>query len=550
MLSVLLIWIYITLTAAVSGGIFCGLLLKKESFQKLHFEDLSICGLMLVTVYAQIFSLFAGVGLVANILLLCICLVLCVVFRRKISVTEIIKKVPRKPLLFFCVLIAVLLMAYGSSAGYFHYDSDLYHGQSVRWIEEFGVVKGLVNLHTRLAYNSSSFAMTALYSFSWLGGKSYHVCAGYLALLVLFECLRAIPRIVRRKMRVSDFVRLGGIYYILNIYDDMVSPASDYFTMLLLFFVVIRIIDFFEAGESDADLYAIPALLAIFLATVKFSAAMIVLVCLVPIVILIKDKRFARLGVYVVLGLLVAAPFFVRGVLLSGYLLYPSTLFDVFGVDWKLPKELAEIDSSYIIAFGRGYTSFADAGRPLGEWFPHWMSGLGRVEKLLFLASVFGMVWFIVSLFVRKGQKILHCVEFALIVTFLSWFFSAPLIRYGQGILICLAALIAGDLILLILKKCPSFAGTVVAVLIAVFLLYKGLMLAKYIATTSFWNSYALNQQDYGTYQLRPVDIDGLTVYVPTDGDRTGYEPFPATPEINSNLGLRGDSVRDGFRLK
>lgn len=77
-----------------------------------------------------------------------------------------------------------LLWGYFTSRGYIHYDSDLYHAQSIRWIEEYGVVKGLGNLHERFAYNSASFALSALYSMKFLLGKSLHTLSGFFAFLL------------------------------------------------------------------------------------------------------------------------------------------------------------------------------------------------------------------------------------------------------------------------------------------------------------------------------------------------------------------------------
>ena len=52
-----------------------------------------------------------------------------------------------------------------------HYDTGLYHAQAIRWIEEYGVVPGLANLHSRFGYNSASFALSAFFSETWLIGR-------------------------------------------------------------------------------------------------------------------------------------------------------------------------------------------------------------------------------------------------------------------------------------------------------------------------------------------------------------------------------------------
>ena len=101
-------------------------------------------------------------------------------------------------------------------------------------------MKGLGNLHCRLAYNSSSFALSALYSMAFLGGQSYHCAAGWLAFVLAVICLKVLDSLRVGRLRVSDFARVMGIYYLVIIFDEMISPASDYFMVLLAFYIVIR----------------------------------------------------------------------------------------------------------------------------------------------------------------------------------------------------------------------------------------------------------------------------------------------------------------------
>lgn len=83
------------------------------------------------------------------------------------------------------VAIPVLILA-GQPAS--HYDTDLYHAQSIRWIEEYGIAPGLGNLHHRLAYNSAFFSLQALFSWRFILGRSLHCVNGFL-FLFLFPML-------------------------------------------------------------------------------------------------------------------------------------------------------------------------------------------------------------------------------------------------------------------------------------------------------------------------------------------------------------------------
>ena len=531
MLSILPIWAYIFLTVFITG-LAVTRLFSSGSY---HVEDICMAGIMAVTVYAQIFSLFGGVGLTANIILVLICLVLAVI---------LFKKKEFEPLKFSAfnifVLCAVLVMAYGTSRGYFHYDSDLYHGQAIHWIEDYGVVKGLGNLHGRLAYNSSSFALSALYSFAFLGGMSYHACAGFVALLLLISCGRIVHIFKDKKVKVSDFVRAAGIYYICNIYDEMVSPASDYFTMLAFIYIVIRFLDGTEKSE-DADYYGIYALMAFFGLTLKLSVGPLVILTVVPLVMLIKEKSYSKIVAYGVAVLAIVLPFLIRNVILSGRLFYPSIALDIFNVDWKIPEDAALSDKAYIIAFGRGYSSMYAASLPINAWFPTWYFSLEKIWKMLFYGGVMGSIFWTIDRLKEFGKKdkkstdaVIDFTVFTVIASSVFWLMSSPLVRYGQGYLLVLPAITWGRAFLPLFNRIEKenirkvFNGIVIT-FIGLFLIYKGVMTAGYIKDT-IRQPYYLHPQDYGRYETHIVTVGNMSVYAPDSGDRTGYYDFPSVP--------------------
>lgn len=172
----------------------------------------------------------------------------------------------------------------------------------------------------------------------------------------------------RRRVRVSDFVRVGGIYYLTVLFGEMVSPASDYFAMLLLLFILIDWLDLLESGEKEAAPYALLSLLLVFTVTVKLSAAVILLLVLKPAVQLLREKRWKEIGLYLGLGFGIALPWLIRGVLISGWLFYPFTFLDLFPVDWKIEKGYADCDSKEIQVFARLLYDVNLYGTPFSGW--------------------------------------------------------------------------------------------------------------------------------------------------------------------------------------
>lgn len=522
----------------------------------LTIEDALMCGLMLVTVYAQFFSLFAKVSLAAHIILYLIDLALFIFILKnaelKAFLLSLSSPLRNKAFLKICLIIfSILLFSYGTSRGYMHYDSDLYHAQSIRWIEECGVVKGLGNLHGRLAYNSSSFVLSAMYSFAFLSPTSLHACAGFMALTVFLCSLRFIHIFSDKKPSVTDFVRLAAMYYIFNIFDEMVSPASDYFAMLLFLYIVLRLCDLYKA--YDADLWAVFTFLSVFLATIKFSAAGVLLICLLPIFSLIREKKVLRILEYSGIGIIIALPYFIRNYLISGWLLYPSTIIDIFSPEWKIPKFYADVDSSYIIAFGRGFSNMDASNYSLVEWFPHWFSTLGDTEKIFMLGSFASIPVFLCLFFLDRKKNPLYLTELSVILTFLMWLLSSPLIRYGQGIILCLPFMMFGHLFIFISCRLSGklsiskWLNYLAVLFFALFVLYKGIAILSYCYKRSY-EPYYLRQLDYGKYELQTYSVKGVTFYAPLYGDQVGYAPFPSSPQVNNIFTLLGDDIKDGFK--
>lgn len=553
MISVILIWLYMTVTCYIIGfacirGI-SGILLQTEKFRLKSETAYIYAGIGAVTVYSQFYSIFSGVGLGANIGLLLICvLCVCIFFREYVQqfhawrLTVTVQKILVAGILF-------LLFAYGTSFGIIHYDTSLYHAQSIRWIEEFGVIPGLGNIHTRLAYNSAAFCLSALYSMAFLGGQSFHCCAGYLAFLLALVSSKAFAAERLKKPQLSDFVRLMGIYYLLMIFDEMVSPASDYFMVLLVFYIVIRWLELLEAKETSYFPYGLLCLLCVTVLTVKLSGALILLLVLKPAVMLLKQKKGKDILVFLFAGFFTALPFFIRNVILSGWLVYPFTSIDLFDVDFKIPKGVADYDSKEIQVWGRGHSDVGRYEEPVWKWLPDWIKGLDFTDKGFLVLAIAGLLVFaglvLFALFKKKRHMAdeLHVMG-VLTICFLFWLCSAPLIRYGCVFLWLMPVLVWGYVYLKLSPGMDRYKLYLVVLLVAG--AYKIGAFGGEVAKSAT-GEYLILQQDYENFETDAYEVRGYTFYYPKDGDRTGYRDFPSLP-LKKELFFRGDSLEEGFR--
>lgn len=549
MLSCLLIWLYMLFTCYVTGFACIRVISGKEAFQLRKGTSYLYAGIGAVTVYAQLFSIFWKVGLIANMILLFICVLCVLVYRKDILNNLCTFRLTVTPVKAVIIIVLLLVFAYGTSTGIIHYDTGLYHAQSIRWIEEYGVVPGLGNLHSRLAYNSASFCLSALYSMSFLGGQSYHCCAGFLAFLLALVCTEAITGNRSKKPLLSDLARIISVYYLLMIFDEMVSPASDYFMVLLVFYIVIRWLELIERKESSYLPYALLCVLCVVVLTVKLSGALILLLVFKPAVMMIREKKIKEIGKFFGLGILAVVPFLVRNVILSGWLVYPFTFIDLFSFDFEIPKGMADYDAREIQVWGRG---FSDVGRyddPLMNWLPQWSESLDSSNKVFLILALSGIVLLIMLAIYGLLKKKKDMADFlhiagTLNVCFLFWLLSAPLIRYGCVFLWLSPVLVWGYIYLKISPHLDRFK--IYLILLTLFGAYK-LAVFGMEAGRSATAQYLLKQKDYENYETVAYELHGYTFYYPKEGDRTGYRDFPAAPVKAEDI-FRGETIKEGFK--
>lgn len=549
MVSAALIWVYMTVTCYILGFAVLELLSVRQGCPIGKESSYLYAGIVTVTVYAQFFSIFYKVGLAANGILLLICGVLIWVFRKEFREHLHTLRLTITPVKAGVVVLLFLLFAYGTGTGIIHYDTGLYHAQSVRWIEEYGIVPGLGNLHSRLAYNSASFCLSALYSFAFLGGQSYHCCAGFLAFLLAVTCGEGFSRKRVKKPLLSDLVRIMGIYYLMIIFDEMISPASDYFMVLGVFYIVIRWLDLLEKEERSAVPYGLLCVMGVWVVTVKLSGALILLLTIKPALQMIREKMGKQIALFMGTGFLAGLPFLIRNVILSGWLVYPFTFIDLFDFDFKIPKGMADYDSREIQVWGRGFSDVTRYEEPVTKWLPEWAAGLDAVNKVFLLLALSGILLFLAYCIFALVKKRKDMADTLLVMgtmgmSFLFWLTSAPLIRYGCIYLWVFPALAWG---FLYLKASPGFDKYKIYLLLLVIVGAYKIGAFTLETAKSATGRYLLRQKDYENFETVPYELHGYTFYYPKEGDRTGYDDFPASPVKAEDI-FRRESIEDGFR--
>ena len=485
MVSVLLIWIYISLTAGVTGA----LVLRFFRYRPRFVVSYPLAGLAVLMVYAGVWSLFGGVGAAANIVLIAILMaglaapaLLRVVHaggrksghqpggsdrRIKRAGRELAGRLGLVPfhgaqfLRALIVAAAVLFIAYGTSCGIWHKDTPLYHAQAIHWIESYGVVRGLGNLQSHFAYNNSCFWLYALYSLSWLTGQSFHAVQGYLAALLAVLCLMPeevsggrvssqsgrgneafrhtssgrrgrgksigffeaffpageatlTGEVISRftdSLSIIFFLRAAGLVQILLLFDELVSPSSDAFVLLLTHLIVqlwARLADRRHREASPVP-YALLSMLAVWAVTVKLAAAPLLLLAVKPVTKLLFGKKRDVRTFFLFLGTacVITLPYFARNILLSGWILYPALPQHLVSLPWQIPDGVGVFESFEIRENGRMILDIAEADTSLFGWVPGWYIRIPRVARLLALGAAAAVGWSVLHAILCAGIRLI-----------------------------------------------------------------------------------------------------------------------------------------------
>lgn len=546
MISVVLSWIIILLPTYIIGyGVVHAL--NRNGQSKTSSTDLYIAiGLCFLTVYAQVFSLFYKVGILACLVLGIISL-LFLLYDLKQGLMKALKlrKDGINAIILVLLFWGTLATIYYTSLSPEHYDTALYHAQAIRWVEEYGVVKGLGNLHFRFAYNSAFIPLQALFSLKWLVNQSMHTVNGFVACGMLWYAIATDRFLTKEKtVQTSDFLKLAVIIYIVMNRSMLSSPSTDTMALLLVGYIFIKCMEFIENGIQDTNAWIILVILVAWGVTLKLSVAPMAMLVLYPVWLIYKDRKWLSEGSLLIAGILtVALPWMIRSVLISGYLIYPYSVIDLFQVDWKMPEAVLNYDKIEIMVWGRALKDTSLYNMKLWEWFPIWFRSNSTIFNIIFILAVVAMLvllFHIVSA-VKLKENIRVFIYINAITGFIFWFATAPLMRYGLIYSFILIALAIGAYSEKYAMKFVN--GLFLMIMLPVMVLYLDVFYSQHL-----W----VRQADYEWRDNVEKEVDGVKVWIPANGDQIGYAVFPSTPyeKMLSVIELRGDSVKDGFRIK
>lgn len=562
MAVVLFVWAFTFICLFGLGWLFLSLFKHPDQADAHDQNPFLICigGLVLVTAIANCWAYFAPVGALLNVLVLLLAIVILLRDRSAVACylrhwTSGLQATtwPVKVALAALLFIALVKSASPSEL----IDEGSYYLPYIRWIEQYHIIPGLGNIEDRLGFNSSFHMASAFFGLSWLVPGGAYDLNGALLLLFGAWCMGALGRLLKRGVivRMSDVMKLFALFFLMR--NMITSSAADLSNMFLAEAVLILFIQKVEArtvSKADATFWLMAAG-ALFVTTIKLSSA---LVCLAPAYLafrILKEHHRFPWTRAIILSALVVLPWLGRFTILTGYAVYPLYQVDLFAVDWKVPKVVAERQYYYVGEFAKTNAQASESkqlakDRGVVEWVPAWFARENKLNKAMALAmaaSLLGLL--VIGLFRmrRTWREYPDYLAFGVIL-FLGvavWFLKNPAFRFGWSWGITLVAFF----LFMVLRSTPARNGLRWATL-----LLFALSLASSTMKTAMESRDVLAHHVFSPSPLPqvPVTQDRLGSVVVRVSDQLpcwGTAPPCLPRDYDERLEARGSRVEDGFRI-
>lgn len=453
-------------------------------------------------------------------------------------------------LLFFANIFLLLIMSVWDVK---HPDTLGYHAQTIRWIEEYKVVPGLVHLHARFGLQGLWFVVCALFRFSFLGVDGITFLNGAVLVwffLFLFERIRSAYH-GRETVPLVLWLLLGAQswWHYTDIRLTATSPSPDFVAAIFLWLVFYTYLN----KERTVTYALVLILLAAAAIVFKLAVAPVALLMALLFVQLLRQKKYGAFVTALIICVMVFSPFFIRHIYTSGYAIFPLPATAITNTDWTYDERPTRVVQRYITAYGRNPNTRTEADanaimeQELLEWLPPWWKSKSIADKFLLCSLVILLVAgtpAAVSRF-RTDYRYFFVIGICLL-GLLFWAANAPDLRFAVGFIVPLQAVFLFAITQRL--RLPVWSRMRSAVFVygasALLLAYTGYRLAHFFELKNLLLPAGVGSVIFKTQRCNDIPIN-----VPV-GDECANLPLPCAYGGCTHFVPRGKKITDGFKAR
>lgn len=421
MILIILSWLYIFFTA-LSFGIAFSKVLRLQQFEVVI---TTIIGLFSITLLATVWAFFGPIAIAFHIVLV----ILSILFWYKniapftavlVNALAQIKSLSF-PIKILLVISSLLVLAQSATLP-FIIDNESYYIQTIKWLNEYGFVKGLANLHLFLGQTSGWHLTQSVYSFSFLYDR-FNDLNGFCLLLGNLFAFQKLHSYLTNGNKIDLAFGLFPLTYVL-LFQFVSAPSPDlpvYIFAFILFSVYLK-------NEATEDTFKILIILSLFTFFIKITAFILLLF---PLMLLLKGFAVLKkqLLLAISLGSLVLLLLVLKNTMLTGYPLFPLLCFRMDDLDYTVPSIIMNFffSKSVMHSFYIDNSAFPGASFVVlaKQYFLHnGMSGY------IGIVSLFILVVTPIIIFIKQLPKALWTIYFAFLVLAVMLSLSSPQYRF------------------------------------------------------------------------------------------------------------------------
>jgi hypothetical protein len=421
MALILLSWLYVFFTSIAVGIGFS----KLFRIQSLTIVIAGILGLFGVTLLASSWAIFGPINIGFHIFLLVLSIAFGFYF--KTDLKEIIKSTSTQLKVFplsikiLLSLSSVLILAQSATLP-FIVDNETYYIQTIKWLNEYGFVPGLANLHLFFGQTSGWHITQSVYSFSFLY-EGFNDLNGYLFLLCNFWAFQKLHSYFLNGNRMDLVFGLLPLTYIF-LFQFISAPSPDFPVYLIGFILFSMYLELQQ--DFNLEKFSIITILVLFAVYIKITAFVLLLL---PLLVFIKCSVLLKKQIFSisVLSGMVLLLFVAKNIILTGYPLYPLKVFPF--TEYAVSTEIMTyfFGQEMMHSFYMPFINFEKAS--LLDFLKHYFLQSG-IDGIIGLATVLLLI-IAPFIFLKYYPKLrVRDIYFVFITLLLLLVFSSPQYRF------------------------------------------------------------------------------------------------------------------------
>jgi hypothetical protein len=463
MLLIILSWVYIVFTTINLGfGID-----KLFKLQNKDFVVTSVLGLFATTILASFWAIFGRINIEFHCLLLTLNLLILLKFKNDIFsiYTTFINELKSlsQNLKYYLAIITLCIIAQCSSIPYV-IDNESYYIQTIKWLNEYGFVKGLVNLHFFLGQVSGWHITQSALNFSFLY-KNFNDLSGFCLLLGNIFAIQKLNTFFENNDTKYLIVGLFPLFN-LFLFQFISAPSPDIpvyvFTFVILFYYIEK------HNKISPEIFNLLVILILFTFYIKNTT---VTFFLIPLLVLILNYKILskKLLKPTLITIVVTGLFVAKNMIICGSMVFPSKLFNSLNMDYSIPDTIEQFYYDQLKYYGYFIDLNQYNSMSVQDLFLRWLT-LPKMNGLFNKISILLVLIVPILLYKFQNKKEYWSLYFLMLIQLILLFATSPQYRFFMNFifffsLFCLTLFIKRKKPIYFLLQLSLFASLIVVFL-------------------------------------------------------------------------------------